>query len=164
MIKDGTIQLPFGSAQLNSKINKTDISQLWTEKWNSPVSPDQMPISWLGDQPTLNRAMLERLNELDSSGNLTRKLISMYFDFSAHTLEQLRHMVEQPGVTPNDLARHLHSLKSSSANLGLDRVSTILQQLEYTSYTDAKFSPTVGMLSAEIEKGNLALNEWLAEH
>ena len=175
MFKNETIQLPFGNSHLNlnsnltgnlnGQLNKNDRSLAWSDKWSAMAPQDQTLVLSFGDQSTLNRGMLERLNELDSSGNLTRKLISMYFDFSAHTFEQLCNLVQQPGAaTPNDLARHLHSFKSSSANLGLDRVATILQQLEQTNFTDENFAAAVRLLGTEIENGNHALNEWLASH
>ena len=154
MLNENTILLPSGAYRLNNltSLNSATACQIAMEMANVT------PLEWPGNQQVLNLTMIERLNELDGSGELTRKLINMYFDFSAHILTELC----QTTNSLNDLARHIHSLKASSANLGMDRVAAILQYVEHLNSTDLNFMPAVRLLADEIEKGNNALKEWLS--
>ncbi len=167
MFNDNAIQLPTGAYTLNN-CSLTPVSQKPAANRlpGMVILENVLPLNWEGQESVLNRSMLERLNELDSTGELTKKLITMYFEFSAHAIHQLCERLGSPGTetVQGDIARHIHSLKSSSGNLGLDRVSAILQQIEQANMTDDVFARAVRLLAIEIARGNAALTEWLNTH
>jgi len=78
----------------------------------------------------INTKFLDQLRELDPSGGLglTRQILQVYLDSTGNTVCQ----VEQAFATGDSeaLCRAVHSLKSSSANVGAETLSGLFRQLE----------------------------------
>jgi two-component system, sensor histidine kinase and response regulator len=80
--------------------------------------------------PLINLAHFEQLRELDDDGSmgLAREVIGIFLDTSAKAVGQLKSAWEQADVVA--LGKVAHSLKSSTANVGAQRLSGYYQQLE----------------------------------
>src|SRR6185312_1576687 len=76
----------------------------------------------------LDVTMISRLEQLDKDGKngLVRKLIEMYVTMTPKTIEEIKAAAKVPGPQLRKLA---HTLKSSSANLGARRMSSLLQRI-----------------------------------
>ena len=69
-----------------------------------------------------------RSTEPDGSGDILKRILGLYLDDSPKLLSQLKNAVEQ-GDTES-VRRTAHSLKSSSANVGANHLSSLLAKLE----------------------------------
>ena len=90
-----------------------------------------------GDAPSINRRLLDDLRALELEGrrNVLARVIALYLDEAPRLLKDLRLAIERqdgPGV-----AQAAHALKSSSGNLGAERVVQLCRQLEGLGQADA---------------------------
>ena len=123
---------------LSKPYSKKQLQQV-LGRWLQPetvgrVAPSEVTVV---DTPaTANRAVainvkfMDQLRELDPSGGLglARQIMQVYLDSTGNTVCQ----VEQAIATGNSeaLCRAVHSLKSSSANVGAETLSGLFRQLE----------------------------------
>lgn len=78
----------------------------------------------------INLAYFEQLRELDADGGmgLAKEVIGIFLDTSEQAVAQVKSAVAQADVVA--LGRAAHSLKSSTANVGAQRLSGYYLQLE----------------------------------
>jgi HPt (histidine-containing phosphotransfer) domain-containing protein len=82
------------------------------------------------DEPTIDRASLDQINDLDpnQNGELLNTIIDTYCENAAVLIREL---VEAARGDDLDAAvRAAHSLKSSSANVGAQRLATLCRSIE----------------------------------
>ena len=82
------------------------------------------------DLPLINLAHFEQLRELDDDGGmgLALEVIGIFLDTSAQAVGQVHSALMQADVVA--LGKAAHSLKSSTANVGAQRLSSYYQRLE----------------------------------
>ncbi len=99
---------------------------------------------------TIDLTMIGRLEQLDKDGKngLVKKLIEMYFDLTPKTIAEIKTAAITPGPHLRKLA---HTLKSSSANLGARRMSTLLQKIENGEFNYEEIPGTLDILDREFE-------------
>lgn len=124
---DDYLSKPYSRAQLESTL----------ARWLVPdtIVPTAEPAATVGAlrqgrDPALNMTFLDQFRELDPGGGLglIREIMTVYLDSSLALLRQ----VEQ-GLIAGDadaLRRAAHSLKSSSANVGAEKLSKLFLELE----------------------------------
>lgn len=86
---------------------------------------------------TLDRKALDQLRELDPDGSagVLAGLIDNYLSDAASLLQKLQLALASKDL--NGLARHAHSLKSTSASMGATRVSALAAEIEQTAKRNA---------------------------
>lgn len=82
------------------------------------------------DAMLINMAYFEELRDLDEDGSmgLARAVIGIFLDTSAQAVAQVRSALARADVVA--LGKAAHSLKSSAANVGAQRLSACYQELE----------------------------------
>ncbi len=86
--------------------------------------------SSMQEAPLINLAHFEQLRDLDEDGGmgLARKVIGIFLDTSDRALAQVNSALAQADVVA--LGKAAHALKSSSANVGAQRLSGYYQRME----------------------------------
>jgi CheY-like chemotaxis protein len=124
---DDYLSKPYSRAQLETTLARWLVPDTIVPMAESPATagaPRQ------GRDPALNMSFLDQFRELDPVGGLglIKEIMGVYLDNSLALLRQ----VEQ-GVIAGDadaLRRAAHSLKSSSANVGAEKLSKLFLELE----------------------------------
>lgn len=84
----------------------------------------------LEETPLIDMAYFEELRDLDQNGGmgLAREVIGIFLDTSAQAVAQVNSALAQADVVA--LGKAAHALKSSSANVGAQRLSGYYQRME----------------------------------
>ncbi len=148
---DDYLAKPFTQVQLGEMLER------WLPSAPTPASaeteePDakDTPDAKNSEQRSIDTKALDAIRDLQQKGRpgLLVKVIDIYLDDSLRLLEALRQAHFQ-GDAP-DVKRHAHSLKSSSANVGAVRLSTLCRELE--TMGDGEFADLVDRKIAQIEE------------
>ena len=102
---------------------------------------------------------MEGLASLDASpnGELVAKLIALYESSTKDGLALLKTYIAEGDAR---VPKQAHSLKSSSANLGLERVTYIFQEIENFHYTGECLKKAMIQLDEEFKLGIEALHSF----
>ena len=129
---DDYLPKPFTQDQL------TEVLDRWLERTaatrGGPAETDEQDLKASSDAETepvsLDRKALEAIRALQRQGkpDLLTRVINVYLEDSLRLLEALRQAVSKEDAS--DVKRQAHSLKSSSANVGALRLSTLCKELE----------------------------------
>ena len=124
---DDYLSKPFRQRELAEMLDR------WTSKASkppsTPVKRDQRSPEGQDKGPIEYRALENiRSTQPEGSGDILKQILSLYLDDSPKLLSQLKNAVEQ-GDTES-VRRTAHSLKSSSANVGANHLSSLLAKLE----------------------------------
>jgi HPt (histidine-containing phosphotransfer) domain-containing protein len=78
----------------------------------------------------LNLKCIDQLRELDPSGGITliRQILQAYLDSSFNAMTEITQAINHRDA--ETVRRAAHSMKSSSANVGADNLSSLFKQLE----------------------------------
>ncbi|WP_256448797.1 response regulator [Candidatus Nitrotoga sp. M5] len=126
---DDYLSKPFSKNQLQQVLSR------WLQsKTEGRVAPSEVTVvnkpASTSRTAAINTKFLDQLRELDPSGGfgLVRQILQVYLDSTGSTVRQ----VEQALATGDfdALCRAVHSLKSSSANVGAETLSGMFRQLE----------------------------------
>ena len=151
------------------------------EKWASQL-PKKMEIVTIKSTPTEKKvpqsvaavkenvtssiqwSVLDKLSEFQKPGeaDLVQELVDLYFETSPATLTKIREAARSNNL--EELRAEAHSLKSSSGNLGIHRVSTICKMLEKIASGDAVTSEAdnlVTLLEEEFKNAKAELQTGL---
>ena len=124
---DGFLAKPYSLADLHAQL----------AHWLSPTAANATPsnVQTTGDAalqeaPLINLAHFEQLRDLDVDGGmgLAQEVISIFLDTSDKSVGQMEFALAQADLVA--LGKVAHSLKSSTANVGAQRLSRYYQQLE----------------------------------
>ncbi len=124
---DDYLSKPYSRAQLEATLARWLVPDAIVPTAESPATVGALR---QGRDPALNMTFLDQFRELDPGGGLglIREIMAVYLDSSLALLRQ----VEQ-GLIAGDadaLRRAAHSLKSSSANVGAEKLSKLFLELE----------------------------------
>jgi CheY-like chemotaxis protein len=109
----------------------TDLERMMTH-WLRPATRD--PVATTSAFPAsehenaLNMQFLKQFQELDPSGGLIRNIMQAFLDNAEDTILQIEQAVAAEDA--EGLRRSAHTLKSSSANVGAEKLSALFRQLE----------------------------------
>jgi HPt (histidine-containing phosphotransfer) domain-containing protein len=86
----------------------------------------------------LNDERIEELKQLDDDGSneTLLSLIELYINSSTKTLQEL--IIAQAVGEPETIKQLLHSLRSSSLNLGVESLAEFAKQIEFSDKTVTK--------------------------
>ena len=127
---DDYLAKPFTAAQLLEVIGRwVTPKALVTPPTSAPPQGQHSAL------PVLDIKALEDIQALDSDGSLLERMVDLYAQDGARLIEQVRSaLVER---NPQALIMALHTLASSSANLGARRLSQIARTWEHELRRDA---------------------------
>jgi two-component system sensor histidine kinase/response regulator len=119
---DDYLSKPYTEAQLREVL----------ERWLSAKAPERVPKTAPADKepPVLRSEALAQIRALQRPGSpdLVSKVVDLYLDSAPKLVESVRAAVHAGDTEA--LAGAAHSLKSSSANLGVGRLSDLCKELE----------------------------------
>jgi TMAO reductase system sensor TorS len=122
---------------------------------SGPPSPSESP----GLPPAIDTAALDALRSLQAPGkaDIRERVIGLYLDETPPQLHQLRMALNSRDA--GALKRAAHTIKSSSANVGAGRLSTLCRELEgrVGSENGADFGPRVEAIEAEFARARAEL-------
>jgi len=108
---------------------------------------------------SINSLALDNIRNLEGGDGILAKVIDLYLDDSPHILDDLRESVSRDN--PEALRKAAHKFKSSSANLGADRLAELCKQLETLGRSDLTEGAT-GILE-EVEREYHSVHSALKE-
>ncbi len=90
-----------------------------------------------GNSPALNHDQLDAIRNLDpsNSGKLADKILNIFLDTVADIILQIDDAIKSEDT--KNLSQAAHKLKSCSANIGAENLSSIANQLEQYGRTHA---------------------------
>jgi two-component system sensor histidine kinase/response regulator len=124
---DDYLSKPYTLAQLETML----------ARWLTPATHDPSAANNLAtadaaaaeeSERALNMQFLQQFQELDPSGGLIKKIMQIFLDTAGDALRQIEQAVAAGDA--DGLRRGAHTLKSSSANVGAERLSRVFRQLE----------------------------------
>jgi signal transduction histidine kinase/DNA-binding response OmpR family regulator/HPt (histidine-containing phosphotransfer) domain-containing protein len=128
---DDYLSKPYSLAQLESVLARWLIPGADPDADATRAAPAEAVTS-LGEKPgdALNMAFLDQLREFDPSGGLgfAKEIMAIYLDTSPRMVRQVEQAVADGDSHALRLAAH--SLKSSSASVGAERLSGLFRELE----------------------------------
>ena len=130
---DDFVSKPFRKEDLADAIRRVTGQAGQTSRTAPPASdtpPPRIETVSVTNEPTIDRASLDQINDLDpnQNGELLNNIIDTYCE-NAEVL--MRELVEAARGDDLDAAvRAAHSLKSSSANVGALRLATLCRSME----------------------------------
>lgn len=103
-----------------------------TSTADSPSAPQQCPELSLADRPIVNSEVIDSIRNLagESAQEFLSDLVECFIADTAQRIETTIAAVSRSNC--EDLIQAAHSLRSSSANLGAERVSKVCEYLELT--------------------------------
>jgi CheY-like chemotaxis protein len=131
---DDYLAKPYSLEQLEAMLRRwlAPANQTATRAPETPAAADAIPASLAtGERATaINTAFLDQMRELDPTGSmgLTRKILQAFLESSASLQAQLDQALAAGDAEA--LRRSAHTLKSSSANVGAEHLSSLFKQLE----------------------------------
>jgi len=155
---------------LSKPLKAHDLAEM-LERWKgrSVQPPQQKMTAGLAQTAgeVIDMAVLESFRELEGAGspNLIQELIELYLADTKSRLAELRVGLNEQD--PKQLRRTAHSLKGSSANLGVLRMATLCSELEKNLHLNEfrGVGITLDQLEEEFERVQHALtSELLAVH
>lgn len=104
--------------------NKETIAMDTAKTKTEELSPEE------NNSSVLNQALLDQIRSLDPSGGdeITRKIMRAYLDSSEGYMQGIEEAIMNEDA--DGIRRFAHTLKSSSANIGAEKVSGLFKQLE----------------------------------
>lgn len=110
--------------------------------------------------PVIDESVLDSLH--DAIGDSLGQIVTLYIEDVPKTINEMRAALQAQDFTT--IMRHAHSLKSSSANLGVMQLSSIatdLEQLLKDGETDAEIlKDNIEMLSRYFDKAQSILKKF----
>ncbi|HJW23669.1 MAG TPA: response regulator [Rhodocyclaceae bacterium] len=150
---DDYLSKPFTQAQLFETLGR----------WLKAAAPDQAPeaaappdrsepVAAEDAESVLNSRSLDAVRALDPSGQkgLVRKLVDLYLNDGPLRLQQLSAALAAGDA--NGVRKAAHAMKSSSANVGAERLAAQLKELEALAMRDAALAGAEAMLAAIAEE------------
>ncbi len=115
--------------------------------------------------PVLDQSVLDRIRALQqpNTPSVLAQVIGIYLEDSPEMIKKLKHALEQGDIA--GLTETAHSLKSSSANLGASRLSSLCKELEHQGEKSAAedLAELVRRIDTEFESAHFGLQREL-EH
>ncbi len=113
-------------------------------------------------QPVLDRGVLDELHAV--IGDAALQIVAVFLEDAPAMVRQLQHAA-QNGDEPR-LQALAHTLKSSSANVGVLSLSAVAQRIEHEARAGSLQRPAVAvaLLVAEFARARVALTGYLAQH
>ncbi len=97
----------------------------------STAKPERVEIATkANDAPVLNPVLLDQIRSLDESGGdeLINKIMCAYLESADNYIHKLEDAMMNEDT--DSISRLAHTLKSSSANIGAEKLSEIFKQIE----------------------------------
>ncbi len=144
-------------------IRVVDNWMLGADRPTTDAQKDEYSGAHIDEIDILDVTMIGRLEQLDKDGKngLLRKLIEMYIEMTPKTIADIKTAAVTPGPQLRKLA---HTLKSSSANLGARRISSLLQRIENGEFKDNELPELLVVLDREYESAQKKLTDLLTAH
>ncbi|HEL7752026.1 TPA: response regulator [Stenotrophomonas maltophilia] len=113
-------------------------------------------------QPVLDRGVLDELHAV--IGDAALQIVAVFLEDAPAMVQQLQ-QAAQKGDEPR-LQALAHTLKSSSANVGVLSLSAVAQRIEHEARAGSLQRPAVAvaLLVAEFARARVALTGYLAQH
>ena len=113
-------------------------------------------------QPVLDRGVLDELHAV--IGDAALQIVALFLEDAPAMVQQLQ-QAAQNGDEPR-LQALAHTLKSSSANVGVLSLSAVAQRIEHEARAGSLQRPAVAvaLLVAEFARARVALTGYLAQH
>ena len=106
-----------------------------------------------GEEPVLDHGVLDRIRDIQQPGapSVLARLIGVYLEDAVSMIGALKQALETGDIAA--LVETAHSLKSSSANLGASRLSTVCKELELRGKagSDQDLASLVARIDAEFD-------------
>jgi two-component system sensor histidine kinase/response regulator len=164
---DDYLSKPLAQAELVSVLAKWlpggDDKGIAPEVTTRSKSSEPAEVTPAPDHNPINSRALDNIRNLHGGEAILAKVIDLYLDDSPMILDELRDCVAR-GL-PDEMRKAAHKFKSSSANLGADRLAELCKRLEMLGRSDstAGASALLDELEQEYGSARAALKEMSPE-
>ncbi len=149
---DDYLSKPFTQQQLSAVIARW-IGMPMVATVHHDDEPPMLPAETreLIQRDVINHHALDNIRALsvDRGDALVQRVISAYVDDTPQHLRTLRSAIS--GIDPGNLRKVAHSLKSSSANVGAEKLAQMCREMENLGRTDTTEGADVILTSMEQE-------------